>query len=175
MIGQSSGEHILPASSSMFFDIFACAWDMLGHATSILRSIDRDCDVLDALEIPGKSHHTTLLPSYHLPFHPPPLYCTSYPITILNLLQPPIFLTHHPTSEISSDLVLPHSNLPSPLISLFWHLGGLYFPTYLYIPYLHLHRSFTRIHKHHWQVFHTHINSLHLNWSRIQPSSCTCG
>ena len=159
----------------MFFDIFACAWDMLGHATSILRSIYRDCDVLDALEIPGKSHHTTLLPSYHLPFHPPPLYCTSYPITILNLLQPPIFLTHHPTSEISSDLVLPHSNLPSPLISLFWHLGGLYFPTYLYMPYLHVHRSFTRIHKHHWPLFHTQINLLHLNWSRIQPSSCTCG
>jgi hypothetical protein len=117
--------HMAPAPSSIFFDILACPWGMLGHAVSIFRYIYHVCDVPDSIQNPGKSYPTALLPFPHLLFYPPPLYCTPSLVACLNPLHPPIFPTYHPTSWMSADSVPSHSNPPSPSHFAFCHLGLL--------------------------------------------------
>ena len=78
MMGKTSGKPC-PPPLSLFFDLIACPWDMIGHDTSHTRSIFYACEVPHAIQRPGKSYHTAQLTIP--PFHFLPLYCRPSPGT----------------------------------------------------------------------------------------------
>src|SRR5882762_6564960 len=89
MMGKTSGEPCTPSPLSLFFDLIACPWDILWHATSHFSSTCCACEVSHAVQSPGKSYHTAQLP---IPSSTP-LHCTVDPpqvhVSSLSIFLPP--------------------------------------------------------------------------------------
>src|SRR5882762_11285092 len=85
MMGKTSGEPYTPFPPFAFFDLIACPWDMLGHATSHIRSLYYPCEVPHAIQRPGKSYYTTQLTIPHPPPPPPPPLLLNFPKYIFHV------------------------------------------------------------------------------------------